>query len=51
MFMTEEEDDMIVINLADADAEKQINPSQTNFWKALSPVFQSKPLSNGVMEL
>lgn len=40
MFMTEEEDDMLVVNFTTLQC--QIEPFYNNFWKALAPIFRHK---------
>lgn len=40
MFITEEEDDMLVVNFTTLQC--QIEPFYNNFWKALAPIFTPK---------
>jgi hypothetical protein len=52
MLMTEEEDDMLIVNLTSCNIPLLIDPSaeKMNFWKVFSPIFSEKMNVAGVLE-
>jgi hypothetical protein len=52
MLMTEEEDDMLIVNLTSCNIPLHIdsNFEKMNFWKVFSPIFSEKINRKGVLE-
>jgi hypothetical protein len=52
MLMTEEEDDMLIVNLTSCNIPLHIDSSfeKMNFWKVFSPIFSEKINRKGVLE-
>ena len=52
VLMTEEEDDMLIVNLTSCNIPLHIDSSfeKMNFWKVFSPIFSEKMNRKGVLE-